>query len=184
MQSHFLFFLKFIKICIGFPSSASTRCLIQLFKAVGSLSLCVSNIHLFISAGIVEALDHVFHKSHSFSDHDMIVFLRTLSNLVMEFSQESMKIFACLLPSVISMLNQEGRKNFMMLSLAFDTLGALCRITENAQVFHELKGYAVVLRHLKTLKFEEQMNIFGLKLLTRQIRMFPESSLKVIDEGI
>lgn len=172
-----------IKRYDGSPSVSATRCLTSMMKAIANLALLPGNVDIFLNHGIGETFEHICETSERLSDSVMAVCLRTLSNLVMEFTEDSMEIFSTSLKPILQMLRQRNRNDAVMLALAFDVLGALCRIPENARQFHELHGYAIVLEHLRTSAFEEHLNNFGLKLLVRQGRMFPESFPKMIEEG-
>lgn len=152
-------------------------------KAIANLALCPPNVDVFIDQDIGSTFEHLCRKCDQLPDSVVDVCLRTLSNLVMEFNEYSMEIFStCLIP-ILEILKQKNRKDPIMLMLSFDILGALCRTEENARMFDELRGYAIVIEHLRTSAFEENMNNFGLKLLIRQARMLAGSCPKMMAEG-
>lgn len=152
-----------------------------MMKALCNLALFPPNVEELINLGIGDTFKHLCEMSEQLPDSVMHVCLRTLSNLTMEFKERSMEVFAVCLPPLLQMLQR--RNSPEMLSLAFEILGFLCRISETAKQFDELKGYSTILEHLRTSAFEENLNNFGLKLLLRQGRMFPGSFAKMVDEG-
>lgn len=119
----------------GEDSKAAFRCMASMLKAIGNLALYTPNVQLFLDQGVELTFAHFYSNSEFVPDELLEVSLRTMSNLVLEFTDDFMEKFGVVLVPILTMLQQTRRESVKMLALAFEVLGNLCRLPANAKEF-------------------------------------------------
>lgn len=107
----------------------------SMLKAIGNLALYTPNVQIFLNHGVEKTFAHFYENSEFLPDDLLEISLRTMSNLVLEYTDEYMEKFGTALPSLLTILQQSRRESVKMLSLAFEVLGNLCRLPANAKEF-------------------------------------------------
>lgn len=134
MSSQFLVF-QTIQKYDGEDSKAAFRCVASILKAIGNLALYPPNVQIFLDHGVEKTFAHLYETSEFLPDELVEVSLRTMSNLVLEYTDDYMKMFGVVLVPLLTMLQKTRRESVKLLSLAFEVLGNLCRLADNARQF-------------------------------------------------
>lgn len=119
----------------GEDSKAAFRCMGSMLKAIGNLALYPPNVKAFLDQGVEKTFAHFYTNSEFLPDELLEVSLRTMSNLVLEYTDEYMEKFGVALVPILTVLQQSRRESVKMLALAFEVLGNLCRLPANAKEF-------------------------------------------------
>lgn len=106
-----------------------------MLKAIGNLALHTENVKIFLDHGVEQTFAHFYNNSEFLPDELLEVSLRTMSNLVLEYTDAYMEKFGLVLLPILSMIQQTRRESVKMLSLAFEVLANLCRFPPNCKVF-------------------------------------------------
>eukprot|EP01054_Gregarina_sp_Poly1_P008217 Gregarina_sp_Poly_1__8216@NODE_477_length_8073_cov_152_830877_g386_i0_p1_GENE_NODE_477_length_8073_cov_152_830877_g386_i0NODE_477_length_8073_cov_152_830877_g386_i0_p1_ORF_typecomplete_len2623_score466_04KAP/PF05804_12/4_4e02KAP/PF05804_12/1_9KAP/PF05804_12/0_0024KAP/PF05804_12/17KAP/PF05804_12/3_3e02KAP/PF05804_12/5_2e02KAP/PF05804_12/0_00038KAP/PF05804_12/0_014Arm_2/PF04826_13/0_05Arm_2/PF04826_13/2_5Arm_2/PF04826_13/77Arm_2/PF04826_13/2e03Arm_2/PF04826_13/5Arm_2/PF04826_13/7_6e02Arm_2/PF04826 len=134
----------------GSEDQRAFRCLGTMFKAIGNLALFTPNVQIFMDGQIEKTFAHLYAKSDRLPDNLIEASLRTLSNLAMENTEANMTRFGVCLPPILYMLKQGQRTSITMFTLAFDVLGALCRLPANSKNFLREDGIPTCLKILNS----------------------------------
>lgn len=153
-----------------------------MFKAIGNLALYTPNVTTFLEEGVEKTFSHLYLNSDFIPDELLEVSLRTMSNLVLENTDEFMEKFGVVLVPILTMLQQTRRESVRMLALAFEVLGNLCRLPNNAKAFVENEGVETTLRIVNT---HSDPRLYGttIHLLGMQINS-PDSMQHLINAGV
>eukprot|EP01053_Blabericola_migrator_P012968 Blabericola_migrator_1__12967@NODE_85_length_14814_cov_131_925612_g76_i0_p1_GENE_NODE_85_length_14814_cov_131_925612_g76_i0NODE_85_length_14814_cov_131_925612_g76_i0_p1_ORF_typecomplete_len2624_score585_46Arm_2/PF04826_13/13Arm_2/PF04826_13/13Arm_2/PF04826_13/0_17Arm_2/PF04826_13/0_13Arm_2/PF04826_13/20Arm_2/PF04826_13/2_4e02Arm_2/PF04826_13/1_1e03Arm_2/PF04826_13/1Arm_2/PF04826_13/5_6e05KAP/PF05804_12/9_8e02KAP/PF05804_12/0_005KAP/PF05804_12/34KAP/PF05804_12/35KAP/PF05804_12/3_4e02KAP/PF05804_1 len=134
----------------GSEDERAFRCLGTMFKAIGNLALYTPNVTIFMDGQIEKTFAHLYGKSERLPDTLIEASLRTLSNLAMENTEANMTRFGVCLAPILFMLKQGQRTSTTMFTLAFDVLGALCRLPTNSRNFLKEDGIPTCLKILNS----------------------------------
>lgn len=176
--------------------TAATRTLMATLKSVANLALDPRNVPLLIHSGITATCESVLDtvlRSFDASDSARAlalrqVALRTLSNLVVEFTHAAMQSFQSAIPLLLEIVRRlnDTPDALVCVTLIFDILSALCRTPQNAARFHLLQGHTVVLRYLQhpSCPTDAYLSHFVLRLIERQGAQCPQSLLTMQKNGL
>lgn len=106
-----------------------------MLKAIGNLALYTDNVKIFLDHGVEQTFAHFYKNSEFLPDELLEVSLRTMSNLVLEYTDDYMQRFGVVLLPILEMIQQNRRQSVKMFALAFEVLTNLCRLPANCKVF-------------------------------------------------
>lgn len=180
----------------GLMCPSTRRGLAAALKTVANLALCPFNIPLLIEHRITfffETFLSLFirmSKDQKYSETAVMsllyVALRTLSNLVVEFTHDSMQSFQPTLPLLLELIRSSHQPSNTLLCLTFDTLSGLCRTPQNAARFYTLNGHTTVLYYLERISsghHDHHLCQFLLRLIERQGAQCPVAFSTMQQQG-
>lgn len=111
------------------------HCMTSMLQAIGNLALYKPNVQVFLDNEVEKTFAHLFENSRFLPDNLLLASLKTMSNLVFHHNDDCIEKFGITLVPLLTMLQQSTHKSIKMLTLAFEALGNLCRLPNNARQF-------------------------------------------------
>eukprot|EP00914_Ancora_sagittata_P011094 GHVO01021617.1.p1 GENE.GHVO01021617.1~~GHVO01021617.1.p1 ORF type:complete len:1477 (+),score=237.41 GHVO01021617.1:153-4433(+) len=181
----------------GSDSSADSKSLSAVFRAIGNLALDTDNLGRFHRAKIAEGYA-VFLSGVSDLDNDTLgKALQTLSNLALENTESDLVRLQDVIAPLLSLIRKQQTTSVEVYSQTFEILGSLCRWPDNSLYFCHNGGTSTVLTALQhsapnPRMFSTVVNLLGtltnekenLEMLVQTgIYHFIRQILKILEES-